>query len=34
LVKSSELSEDNIKLELIWDDDEHQRFKENFEGTV
>ena len=34
LVKSSELSEDNIKLELIWDDDEQQRFKENFEGAV
>ena len=30
LVKSSELSDDNIKLELIWDGDERQRFKENF----
>ena len=30
LVKSSELSEDNIKLELIWDGDEQRRFKENF----
>ena len=34
LVKSSELSEDNIKLELIWDGDEQQRFKENFEEAV
>ena len=34
LVKSSELSDDNIKLELIWDGDEQQRFKENFVETV
>ena len=34
LVKSSELSEDNIKLELIWDDDEQQRFRKNFVETV
>ena len=34
LVKSSELSEDNIKLELIWDGDEQQRFKENFVEKV
>ena len=34
LVKSSELSEDNIKLELIWYVDEQQRFKENFEEAV
>ncbi len=30
LVRASELSENNIKLELIWDGDEQQRFKENF----
>ena len=34
LVKSSELSDDNIKLELIWDGDEQQRFKENFAEPV
>ena len=34
LVKSSELSENKIKLELIWDDDEQQRFRENFVETV
>ena len=34
LVKSSELSDDNIKLELIWDGDEQQRFKENFVEPV
>ena len=34
LVKSSELSEDNIKLELIWDGDEQRRFKENFVEPV
>ncbi len=34
LVKSSELSEDNIKFELIWDGDEQRRFRENFVETV
>ncbi len=34
LVKSSELSEDNIKLELIWDGEEQRRFKENFVELV
>ena len=34
MVKSSELSENKIKLELIWDDDEQQRFRENFVETV
>ena len=34
LVKSSELRDDNIKLELIWDGDEQQRFKENFAEPV
>ena len=34
LVKSSELSDDNIKLELIWDGDEQRRFKKNFVEPV
>ncbi len=34
LVKSSELSDDNIKLELVWDGDDQRRFKENFVEPV
>ncbi len=34
LVKSSELCEDNIKLQLIWDGDNKRRFKENFVEQV
>ena len=34
LVRSSELCEDNIKLELIWDGDNKRRFKENFVEQV
>ena len=34
LVKSSELRDRDIKLELIWDCEERQKFNEIFEGTV
>ena len=34
LVKSSELKENDIKLELIWDGEERQKFNEIFVGTV
>ena len=34
LVKSSELNESRIRLELIWDKDERQRFSENFNERV
>ena len=34
LVKSSELSENRIRLELIWDSDEKQQFSESFVDTV
>ena len=34
LVKSSELSENRIRLELIWDSDEKQKFSESFGDTV
>tara|TARA_B100000674_G_scaffold231097_1_gene190137 strand:- start:27 stop:896 length:870 start_codon:yes stop_codon:yes gene_type:complete len=34
LVKSSELKESDIKLELVWDGEERQKFNEIFEGTV
>ena len=34
LVKSSELSEDSIRLELIWDSDEKQKFSESFADRV
>ena len=34
LVKSSELRESDMKLELIWDGKERQKFNEIFAGTV
>ena len=34
LVKSSELRDSDIKLKLIWDYEEKQRFNEIFVGTV
>ena len=34
LVKSSELRDRDIKLELIWDCEERQKFNEIFLGTV
>ena len=34
LVKSSELKDCDIKLELIWDGEERQKFNEIFVGTV
>ena len=34
LVKSSELKENDIKLELIWDGEERRKFNEIFVGTV
>ncbi len=34
LVKSSELRDNDIKLELIWDGEERQKFNEIFVGTV
>ena len=34
LVKSSELKESDIKLELIWDGEERQKFNETFSVSV